>query len=164
MRKTHDYRLTFSDGIHSIPGECRIVVYAPTPDDRHCRPVIVAEEPPENSGPSITNAAEVLAAWTIAKHFPALLDTDAVTGQPVIWLERYAPQRPGKQEDFDQVTFTPWRVRVERRLGQAVRTLGTPDWRRLTPAEVVALLGAARLREDFNYPAALMAGEGAHAS
>ena len=162
MRKTHDYTCTFFDGIHATPGVCRIVVYVPEPGDA-ARPVIVAEEPPDNPGPSVTNGAEALAALVVARHFPHLLDAPADPRQPVVWLERYAPAAGTRQgrvppqsggrarEDFDLVTFHPWRLRIVHRGGAPARMLGAPAWRRLAPAEAAALLGAGRLRADFGY-------------
>src|SRR5690348_2879597 len=67
------------------------------------RPVIVCEELPENQGTSVTNLAEYRAAEVVARHFPALLDTDADHGQPVRWLECY-PLQPGCPATCDEVT------------------------------------------------------------
>lgn len=129
----HQYRGTWGHG-----AICRILVYAPTSEDADQRPVIVCEELPENPGTSVTNLAEFIAAEVVARHFPALLDAGAESRQPLRWMERYPPE-VGWEGECDEVTFTPWRIRVVWHGGVPRRTLGTPHWRALPQAEGHAL-------------------------
>lgn len=128
MRKTHDYtheyRGTWRDG-----GRCHIEIYETEAGEAVRRPVIVATERDENDGPSVTHMAEYLAAAIVARHFPHLLDAPTEQGQPVVWLEHY-PLGRGVPEEYDRVTFAPWRSRAAWLGGTLRRALGTPAWAR----------------------------------
>lgn len=88
-------------------------------------PVVMATELPDNPGMSITNAAEYLAT-----------DVWELLGAPereIVWIEHYPERGPAQRripEEFDRVTFT-----------QTERGFAGPQWRRLSRAEVEALLG-----------------------
>ena len=142
MKRTHHYTHRYR-GIWRDGARCRIEVYQPEPGDAARRPVIVCTELADNDNTSVTNVAEQLAAEVIARHFPHLLDAPAAGAQPVVWLEHYPAGGLWRGDAYDAVTFTPWRVRVEHLGGVVRRRLGEPDWRRLSRAQVAALLGGA---------------------
>lgn len=137
MQLLQDYRHSYR-GTWGHPATCRILIYAPTPDETDQRPVIVCEELEENRGTSVTNMAEFNAAEIVARHFPHLLDAGTEGGQPVRWLERYPPE-PGWAGECDEVTFHPWRIRAVWLGGTRRRALGTPQWRALRQAEARTL-------------------------
>jgi hypothetical protein len=139
MRQTCAYRYDYR-GIWRPGASCGIAVFVPEAIDQDRRPLILCTELGDNPGTSITNLAEVLAAEIIARHFSALLDAAAEPRQPVRWIERY-PAAPGWPAEYDEVTFTPWRIRVVWCGGMRRRSLGTPDWRPLRPEEIAALFG-----------------------
>ena len=60
----------------------------------------------------------------------------------------YYPAAPGWPAEYDEVTFTPWRIRVVWCGGVRRRSLGTPDWRPLRPEEVTALFRPRGHEED----------------
>ncbi|HET8630123.1 MAG TPA: hypothetical protein VFL91_22095 [Thermomicrobiales bacterium] len=137
MPKTHDY-IHHYRGLWTPGARCRIEVYEPAAPGRP--PAIVCSELDDNANTSVTNAAELIAAEVVARHFPALLDVPAAGCQPVTWIEHYSAQC-GLREEYDLVIFVPWRITVARVGGVRRRSLGTPSWRRLTAAEVDELLG-----------------------
>lgn len=129
---THDYRYTFR-GYHSDGAICRVRIFEPSGRP----PVIMVTELPENPNTSVTNMAEYLAAELLERHFPERVGLP----EPVVWIEHYPPR--GKEgDDFDRVTFDDWRPRNDRFHNVWRRRAGDPDWRRLAPDEVVALIGA----------------------
>lgn len=130
---THDYRHSFR-GFHTAGAICRVRVFEPPGR----APVIMVTELPENRNTSVTNLAEYLAAELLERHFPERVGLP----EPVVWIEHYPPR--GKDgDDFDRVEFADWRPRNERFNNRWRRRVGEPEWRRLTPAQVSALIGGA---------------------
>ncbi len=104
------------------------------PDEEQDAPVAVCSELPTNGGPSITYAAEQLAAEVIRYH---RLPT------PIVWIEhRPAISTDGSTETFDLVAFSSYGV-TERApyLGETRLTLGEATWKRITRGMVEVLLG-----------------------
>jgi hypothetical protein len=135
MQKTNDYRYPFQ-GYYGSEAVCRIRVY----EQEGKVPVVIASELLENTGTSITNMAEFLAAEIIAKHFPQRFEEEL----PVHWVEHYEPERRGKREatdrEYDLVTFATWTPKVEYRHGRQRVKLGTPDWHPSTKEAVEQLI------------------------
>jgi hypothetical protein len=109
-------------GFHGCPAYCWLRIYT-TPGQS----VVLATEMHENPGTSITNAAERL-AMEVTRTFR--LSFDALT-----WIEHYPERlcrhgRPGLPASFDLVTFT-----------RSAQGLQSPEWRRLSQAQVEAMLG-----------------------
>jgi len=125
----HGYR-----GYHRAGGICRVRVFEPAGR----LPVIMVTELPENPNTSVTNIAEFLAAELLERHFPERVGM----AEPIAMIEHYPP-RGNAGDDFDRVTFDDWRPRNEPFHRVWRRRLGEPDWRRLSPDEVVALIGEA---------------------
>jgi hypothetical protein len=109
-------------GFHACPSYCWLRIYTAPGQS-----VVLATEMPDNPGTSITNAAERL-AMEVTRTFGLALDT-------LTWIEHY-PEREGRNRhpplpaSFDLVTFTP-----------TAQGLRSPQWRRLSQAQVEAMLG-----------------------
>jgi hypothetical protein len=109
-------------GFHGCLSYCWLRIYTAPGQS-----VVLATEMHENPGTSITNAAERL-AMEVTRTFGLALDA-------LTWIEHY-PERqgrnrhPGLPESFEQVTFT-----------RTAQSLGSPEWRRLSQAQVEAMLG-----------------------
>jgi hypothetical protein len=93
-----------ADFIHPTPhnGRCHIRVFLR--EEEPDAPVVICTELPNNSGMSITNAAEQIAAEVIMGH---RLPT------PLVWIEHYEDGAGGMLEDratFDLVLFTGYKV------------------------------------------------------
>ncbi len=104
------------------------------PDEEQDAPVAVCSELPTNGGPSITYAAEQLAAEVIRYH---RLPT------PIVWIEHHPPiSTDGSTETFDLVAFSSYGV-TERApyLGETRLTLGEATWKRITRGMVEVLVG-----------------------
>ncbi len=89
--------------------------------------IMIATEVNENPGTSITNMAERLAT-EVTRTFGLARDT-------LIWIEHYPARRviggrPRLPESFDRVTFT-----------HTPQSFRSPQWRRISQAEVEALIG-----------------------
>jgi hypothetical protein len=95
-----DYRYTYT-GSWNRAAVCRIQIFT-APDEV---PVVVATELDENTGTSLTNVCEYLAAEVIAQHFPERFETE----EPIIWLEHY-PRTPAERRQglpaFSQSEFS----------------------------------------------------------
>ncbi len=90
-------------------GVCRIRIFA-APDEV---PVVVATELEDNTGPSITNFCEYIAAEVIARHFPERFEAEI----PLIWVEEYPrtpEQRSRGMPAFSQAEFSSFTPRMER--------------------------------------------------
>src|SRR5688500_3340016 len=135
--KTHEFLHRFR-GYWSDGGICRIRVF----EAAGLIPVIVCSEREENQNTSVTNLAEYLAAEVIGRLFPARFEDP----EPCIWVEHYPGRRDPRRNiigraEFDRVTFASWTPRACW-LGGVQRTrLGEPEWHRLTPEAVAALIG-----------------------
>ncbi len=129
-------------------GFCRIHIY-PGTEASGGLPIVVLSEPTENTGPSITNTIEQLAAEILARY---LGQQDGLE-PPFVLVEHYPDRQPrGARarwhdpffgETFALVSFKRWSPRLRqapwsRRL---VATLGTPTWRHVSRGDVESLLG-----------------------
>ena len=136
MQKTRDYRYQYR-GFYGSEAVCRVRVYE-RPD---AVPVVICTELPENTGTSVTNMAEFLAAEIIAKHFPQRFEQET----PVSWVEHYPPievkGRKARTEEFDLVTFSTWTPKTEYRHGGMRVKLGTPEWKHSSKEHVEQLIG-----------------------
>jgi len=130
---THDFRHSYR-GYYHDGGICGVRIYQDV-DRPGTPPVLVLTELPENDNTSITNLIEVLTAELIAAYLPSALETDEL---PVV-VEHY-PVRGHLSEHYDRVTFDSWRPRIEHRYGGDRIRLGVPEWRRLMPWELEALI------------------------
>lgn len=131
----HDELFTYA-GYWTRDAVCRIQIFA-APDEV---PVVVATELEENTGTSITNVCEYLAAEVIARHFPERFEAE----DPIIWIERY-PRTPAERRQglptFSQAEFSSFTPRVEY-LGTIKRIrIGQPTWRHVEETEVEELIG-----------------------
>ncbi|MDP9476839.1 MAG: hypothetical protein M3R38_14325 [Actinomycetota bacterium] len=91
---------------------------------------------PGNTGTSITNAAEVVAAEIAhAYRLPT----------PLVYIEHYPPTSTnGSTEKFDLVVFASWETReIARVPGELIREIGRPTWKRVDRATVEILVGQA---------------------
>ncbi|MDP9437626.1 MAG: hypothetical protein M3P49_02615 [Actinomycetota bacterium] len=110
-------------------------VYEPDEPERDAH-VVVASEMPGNSGTSITNGAEVVAAEIAhAYRLPT----------PLVYIEHYPPSSTDESaETFDLVVFASWEQRqIARVPGELVREIGPPEWRRIDRRSVEILVGQA---------------------
>ena len=132
MHLAHDY-------IHPTPrgGRCRVRLYLPEEMERDAS-VVICSQVPENTGMSITNAAEYVAAEVISGH-------GLGTTPPPVWIEHYprsaAERQAGLKETFDLVAFEDYDVREALRDGEWRRTVGRPSWKALDRASVEVLIG-----------------------
>ena len=130
-----DYHYTYT-GYWTRDAVCRIQIFAAS----DAVPVVVATELDENTGTSITNVCEYLAAEVIARHFPERFEAE----DPIIWLEHY-PRTPAEHRQglpaFSRAEFSSFTPRVEY-LGAIKRIrIGQPTWRHIDETEVEALIG-----------------------
>ena len=127
----HDY-------IHPTPrgGRCRIRLYLP--DDSADAPVIICSQRPENSGQSVTNAAEYIAAEVISGHGLSV-------ETPPVWIEHHprseVERQAGLKETFDLVLFSDYEVREVLVDREWRRTIGKPMWKALDRISVDVLIG-----------------------
>lgn len=141
MRLTQDYRHEYR-GVNGCPGWCRVRVYEPDQgdEDRGC-PVVLMSEPGQgaDSGPSVTNAVEIIAAEVVTRF--------ALPTSETVFVEHYerADQElaAGIPETFDLVTFSSTDPQSVMRSGRWLLELSTPSWRHADRAEVEALIGQA---------------------
>jgi hypothetical protein len=105
---THDYTYPTPYG-----GYCRVRIFQ-APD---ALPVVVCTEPKDNSGQSITDAAEVIAAGVLENH-PDVFGVGYE--KPFVWFEHYEGGGRGTPEDpatFDLVEFSRYELREDLRGG-----------------------------------------------
>ena len=126
-----------SDYIHPYKGDakvrsqCRIRLYLPTEDMDAA--VVICSELANNSGISVTDAAEIIAAEVIS-HFRLPV--------PPVWVEHYPPEATNStQETFDLVVFADYVVRDAVRDGMLLKEIGKPTWKRLDRRSVEVLVG-----------------------
>lgn len=115
-RAVHIDQFQFT-GRGSVPGICslEIIVLA---DDRY---VVICSERADNTGPSITNAAEWIAAQVCVRH--------KIAPEQLVWIEHYPPSPThGLNQDWDLVTF---------KLGCSLEgwKFLRPEWRTMRPAD-----------------------------
>ena len=137
---TRDERYDY-EGFWRHPAVCRIRIY----ERADATPVVIATELAENTGTSITNMAEYLAAEIISHHFPERFETE----EPVIWVEQY-PRHPGQRDlpEFSQVAFASYTPRIVwAGMRQRIR-LGQPSWRYLEREAVEQLVGPVALEVE----------------
>lgn len=130
---TRDERHNY-EGFWRHPAVCRIRIF----ERSDAIPVVIATELAENTGTSITNMAEYLAAEIVSHHFPERFETE----EPVIWVEQY-PRHPGQCDlpEFSQVVFASYTPHIVwAGMRQRIR-LGQPSWRYLEREEVERLVG-----------------------
>lgn len=131
-----------SDYMHPTPrgGRCRIRIYQRDGE----LPVVVCTELDDNTGMSITNAAEMVASQVLDSHrhdFPAYHSS----GKPFVWIEHYQTGSRGTRTDpatFDLVEFEHYEVRDELRGRVWHKEIGSPSWKALDRATVERLVGA----------------------
>lgn len=114
------------------PSRCRVRIYLP--EDARDAPVVICSELPNNSGGSVTNSAEVIAAGVIRSHG---LPT------PLVWIEHWPEESTdGGGDSFELVVFSSYEA-TERApyLGEGRAWLGNATWKRLDRATVEALVG-----------------------
>jgi len=125
------------DGFYDRDGRCRVRVW----QGEGLEPVIVVSDLPDNPSTSITNLAEYLWPEVLARYLPGWLEQ----AEYCHLIEHYPgrPNRSGRRErsEFDRVTFASWTPRIGRDHGKPRVTFGEPDWRHLSRAELVALIG-----------------------
>ena len=110
---------------------CRVRIYLP--DDVRDAPVVICSELPSNSGGSITNSAEVIAAGVIrANELPI----------PLVWIEHWPEESTEGQETFELVVFSSYEV-TERApyLGETRAWIGEPTWKTLDRTAVELMVG-----------------------
>jgi hypothetical protein len=94
---------------------------------------VICSEPPNNSGGSVTNSAEVIAAGMIrANELPT----------PLVWIEHWPEETTEGKETFELVVFSSYEV-TERApyLGETRAWIGDATWKRLDRTSVVILVG-----------------------
>ncbi len=96
--------------------------------------VVVFSEVAENTGQSITNAIEQLAAEVILAN--------ALPSKETVVIEHYpAAARPTEKETFDLVTFSHADPEPVLRAGKWQLELGEPEWSPIDRQAVETLLG-----------------------
>jgi hypothetical protein len=142
LRLAQDYRHEYR-GTNAYPGWCRVRVYETERGDDGAdpsgRPVVVMSEPGQgtDSGPSVTNAVEIVAAEVVMRF--------ALPSSRTVFVEHYERSlqelEAGIPETFDLVTFS--RTEPDHRLlsGRWLLTFGEPSWRHSDRAGVEDLVG-----------------------
>lgn len=136
-----EYQLTCDErydyeGFWRHPAVYRIRIY----ERADATPVVIATELADNTGTSITNMAEYLAAEIISHHFPERFETEEP--EPVMWIEQY-PRHRGQRDlpEFSQVIFARYTPRIVwTGMRQRIR-IGQPSWRYLEREAVEQLVG-----------------------
>ena len=127
MRVISDDLLAY-DVPQGASGKCRVRVYEPD-DPELDATVIIASELPDNTGPSVREAASTIAARVAASF--------RLYERPV-----FVEHRP--PEDFELVWFGRYRAQEMRRMGPHLLwdlEVGEPEWRPLDRMTVEALVG-----------------------
>ena len=111
---------------------CRVRIYLP--EDVRDTPVVICSELPNNSGGSVTNSAEVIAAEVIRSH---KLPT------PLVWVEHWPKvSTGGGAETFELVVFSSYEVEERAPyLGEMRARIGGATWKRLDRTSVEVLVG-----------------------
>jgi len=126
-----------SDYIHPYkgaggrPAQCRVRIYLP--NDLRDMPVVICSELPNNSGGSVINSAEVIAAGVIRSHE---LPT------PLVWIEHWPEESTGGEETFELVVFSSYEIEERAPyLGETRARIGAATWKSLDRTSVEALVG-----------------------
>lgn len=118
----------FGNGFGEWESKCLIRIY-----EHQQKQVVIATELPDNTGTSITNCVENLAAIVI--------ETFGLDFRRMIWIEHYP--KPSGEDTFDFVSFkvslTPSKIAG----GASIAELVSPQWKRLKRAHVESLIGEA---------------------
>jgi hypothetical protein len=133
MRLTEDYIHAFR-GPAGARSACRVRLYVPDEEDEAFgdAPVVIVSELANNSGTSVTNAIEQIAA--------EVMDTLTPTRIP-IFVEHYPPEATGgSEETFDLVVFAREEIREVLHGGIRRRVLGPPTWKPLDRRAVEILV------------------------
>ena len=111
--------------------QCRVRIYLP--NEVRDAPVVICSELPNNSGGSITNSAEVIAAGVIRSHE---LPT------PLVWIEHLPKESTSGAETFELVVFSSYEVEERAPYpGETRARIGAVIWKRLDRATVKVLVG-----------------------
>lgn len=117
-------RFTFKDGIHIKPGTCDREIHGN---------VVICSELSTNPGPSITNAAEIIAGL--------VCDRFAIPKAELIWIEHYDPSSHKKRhrdnDEWDLVTF-----QIEG------REFTAPHWKPITKAQLQEILDSSGVKRQ----------------
>lgn len=142
LRLAQDYRHEYR-GANGYPGWCRVRVYEPERGDDgaagRVRPIVVMSEPGQgtDSGPSVTNAVEIVAAEVVMRF--------ALPSSSTVFVEHYErslqERKAGIPETFDLVTFSGTEPEHRMLSGLWLLTLGEPSWRHSDRAGVEELVG-----------------------
>jgi hypothetical protein len=136
---------------NGFDGWCQIRIYAPTEASGGLPVVIVSEPDAPDSGPSVTNTAEQLAAEIGTRYLGA---QDGVE-PPFVFVEHYGDRQvrgraarfhdPFFGEDFDLVTFATWKRTRRWVMGRErthfYETVGQPEWQHVDRAHIEELIG-----------------------
>ena len=131
-----------TEGVYRSPagieGRCRVRIYAP-PAASSGLPTVLLSELAGNTGPSITNEVEQIAA-VLSRYLP---EQDGAE-PPFLLVEHYPDMGCRRDalaaEHFDQVTLAHYAGRPRWSVQQRgmVQRFGEPDWRRVDRAQVEA--------------------------
>ncbi len=103
------------------------------PEDLRDASVVIWSELPNNSGGSITNSAEVIAAGVIRSHE---LPT------PLIGIEHWPEESTRGAETLELVVFSSYEIEERAPyLGETRARIGDATWKRLDRATVEVLVG-----------------------
>lgn len=131
---THDYLYEYR-GIWSNDARAHIQVY-----EGARPPVVIATEPTDNPGTSVTNAIELLGAELLLAHFP----TRQYEAIPMRFVEHYPERTNGREtvaETFDSVRFPMWRPKDVLVGGVWRKSLGEPQWESIDRVQVERWIG-----------------------
>jgi hypothetical protein len=127
-----------------IEGRCRVRIYAPTVASGGL-PVVLLTELPSNTGPSVTNEVEQIAAEVLSRYLP---EQDGA--EPPFALVEHYPDTGCRRDElaaehFDLVTFAHYAGRPRWSIQQRAmaQRFGEPDWRRVDRAQVEQWIGEA---------------------
>jgi hypothetical protein len=133
LDKIHDYLYEYR-GLWANGARVRVRIY----DASGVRPVVIATEPDDNPGASVTNMIEFLSAELVEQHFR----DPSYTARTPIFIEHYPP-RPARRRDetFDLVQFPLTQPKPVLVGGIWRLSLGDPAWSGLTRAQVERFIG-----------------------
>ena len=128
----------FTDYIHPTPlgGHCRVRIYLP--EEEGDAPIVLCSKLTDNTGLSVTRAAEVIAGEVISV-------LSSYTSRSPVWVEYYPPETTdGRSETFDLVLFSSLKISEVLVEGHWRKEVGTPvAWKHLDREMVETLIGEA---------------------